>query len=81
MAEMEVGMYYNLTENDVQQEVEEGKEECDLKVSIPCIEGSKRNGIFRKRIIEVLKVRRDTPCLEEWYKEYRKKFQECEDLQ
>ena len=85
MAELIAGRYYNLTEDTTPPPPPPPpppqKEECDLKVNIPCINGPIHYGGFKKRIIKIPKPRRDKPCLEKWYDEYRKKFEDCEDLQ
>ena len=82
MAELFIGRYYNLTEdNNTPQPQPPQVEECDLKVDIPCINGPKNYGRFTKRIIKIPKPRWEKPCLEKWYDEYRKKFNDCEDLQ
>ena len=82
MAELIAGRYYNLTENTTPPPPPPPNniEDCDLKVDIPCINGPKRYGSFRKRIIKIPKARWDKPCIEKWYDEYRKKFEDCEDL-
>ena len=52
--------------------------DCDLKVDIPCINGPKKYGSFRIKIIVFPKPTFEKPCLEKWYDAYREKLIECE---